>query len=98
MDFDWLEVKQVWVAFVSEQKSFLAITNQDPTFIWNSEVSHFFSSLLRQSRLSVAEFGVAEFALCQRHNNRNEERCSGWRSWGDASKAIAARRHEIGDR
>ena len=67
MDFDRLEVEQVRVAIVSEQKSFLTVTNQDPAFIWNSEVSHVFSSLLRQSRLSVAEFGVAEFALCQRN-------------------------------
>jgi hypothetical protein len=46
MDFDRLEVKQVWVAFVPKQESFLAVTNQDPAFIWNSEVSHLIFSLL----------------------------------------------------
>jgi hypothetical protein len=67
MDFDRLEVKQVWVAFVPKQESFLAVTNQDPAFIWNSEVSHLVFSLLRQGRFSVAELSEAEFALYQRN-------------------------------
>ena len=66
MDFDRLEVKQVRIALVPEQKSFLPITNQDPAFILNSKVSHLFSSPLRQMSAFFTKFDLAEFALCQR--------------------------------